>query len=203
MKSTFKYILGVAAVAALSSPAFAEAVKTEGAVTSVTKQTSAVAPDGSVVYESQTTVTRAPVKPGQVTFYYYNPEVEEIVTGSDLTDDIIALWDTNNNNVIDNHEFYTNAMVVYEPVEYTSRTFKDVDGHMKVTREEYTLRLQQLPSYRNLNKDENEGLTLYEFTGVGFQDADNNNDNQISYDELKNAFYAKEGLVPKPLKENH
>ena len=46
-------------------------------------------------------------------------------------------------------------------------------------------------------------MTLYEFTGVGFQDADNNNDNQISYDELKNAFYAKEGLVPKPLKENH
>ncbi|HEU4838729.1 MAG TPA: hypothetical protein VFS88_04885 [Micavibrio sp.] len=203
MKSSFKYILSVAAVAALSSPAFAEVVKTEGAVTSVTKQTSAVAPDGSVVYESQTTVTRAPVKPGQVTFYYYNPELEEIVTGSDLTDDIIALWDTNNNNVIDNHEFYTNAMVVYEPVEYTSRTFKDVDGHLKVTREEYTLRLQQLPSYRNLNKDANEGLTLYEFTGVGFQDADNNNDNQISYDELKNAFYAKEGLAPKPLKENH
>jgi hypothetical protein len=203
MKSTFKYILGVAAVAVLSSPAFAEAVKTEGAVTSVTKQTSAVAADGSVVYESQTTVTRAPVKPGHVTFYYYDPKAAEIVTGSDLTDDIIALWDINNNNVIDNHEFYTNAMVVYEPVEYTSRTFKDIDGHLKVTKEEYTLRLQQLPAYRDMNKDKDEGLTLYEFTGVGFQDADNNNDNQISYDELKNAFYAKEGLAPTPLKENH
>ena len=194
--------MGVAAVAALSSPAMAEAVKAQGSVTSVTKQTSEVSPDGSVTYESETTITRAPVKPGFVTFYYYDPKVGEIVTGSELTDDIISLWDVNRNKVIDNHEFYTNAMVVYEPIEYTSRTFHDVDGRMKLTKEEYTLRLQQLPSYRNLNKDGNEGLTLYEFTGVGFQDADNDNDNQVSYDELKAAFYAKEGLAPKPLKEN-
>lgn len=197
MNTSFKSFLGVAAVAlVLGAPAMAETVK------SVTTKSSAVAPDGSVAYESQTTVTRAPVKPGSVTFYYYDPQVGAIVSGNELTDQIIDLWDTNKNKVIDNHEFYTNAMVVYEPIEYNKRTYQDVDGTVKLTKEEYTLRLQQLPSYRNLNKDGKEGLTLYEFTGVGFQDADLNNDNQISYDELKTAFYAKEGLIPKPLKLN-
>lgn len=196
MKS-YKFILGVAAIALISSPVMAEQV-----VEAVTEKTSEVSPDGSVTYQSTTTITRAPVKPGEVTFYYYDPAVGEIVAGNELTEEIIALWDKNNNRVIDNHEFYTNAMVVYEPIEYTSRTFKDIDGKKKLTKEEYTLRLEQLPSYRNLNKDGSEGLTLYEFTGVGFQDADNDNDNQVTYEELREAFFAKEGLAPKPLKMN-
>lgn len=184
-------ILGVA----FAAPAMAQ-------VQSVTEKTSTVSPDGNVVYQSKTVVTRAPVKPGVVTFYYYDPKLGEIITGSDLTNEMISLWDKNSNNVIDNHEFYSNALIVYEPIEYSSRSYKDIDGRMKLTKEEYTLRLQQLPSYRNLNKDGDEGLTLYEFTGVGFQDADHDNDNQVSYDELKEAFYAKEGLAPKPEKIN-
>ena len=224
MKSNIKLFMGVAAVAMmLAMPAMAETVK------AVTKKTSTVQPDGSVEYNSHTvvtdgntvvtpapviagdatttttrttTITRAPVKPGSVTFYYYEPKLGAIVSGQDLTDDIINLWDTNNNHVIDNHEFYTNAMVVYEPMEYSKRTYQDVDGQMKLTQEEYTVRLQQLPAYRHLNKDGKEGLTLFEFTGVGFQDADNDNNNQVSYDELKAAFYAKEGVAPKPLKMN-
>ncbi|MFA5592385.1 MAG: hypothetical protein WC989_03630 [Micavibrio sp.] len=221
MKSSFKLIMGVAALALLSAPAVAE-------TKAVSKKTSVVNMDGSVDYESstvvtgdtpaglpvvattgassttvsKTTVTRAPVKPGAVTFYYYDPEVGEIVAGNDLTDDIISLWDLDNNHVIDNHEFYSNAMVVYEPLEYSKRTYQDIDGKMKLTKEEYTLRLQQLPHYRNLNKDGKDGLTLYEFTGVGFQEADYNNDNQVSFEELKEAFYAKEGVIPKPLKMN-
>ena len=219
-----KLLMGIGALAlVISVPAMAETAK------AVTKKASTVNPDGSVEYQSHTvvtpgdgavivqtpavgdttttttrttTITRAPVKPGAVTFYYYNPKVGAIVSGNDLTDDIISLWDTDRNRVIDNHEFYTNAMVVYEPTEYSKRTYQDVDGTMKLTQEEYTIRLQQLPAYRNLNKDGKEGLTLYEFTGVGFQDADNNNNNQVSFDELKNAFYAKEGLAPKPLKMN-
>lgn len=193
----YKFILGVAALALVST-----SVMAQEKVETLTKKTSEVAADGSVTYESKTVITRAPVKPGSVTFYYYDPAVGEIVAGSDLTDGIIGLWDKNNNRVIDNHEFYTNAMVVYEPMEYSKRTYQDIDGKLKLTKEEYTLRLQQLPSYRNLNKDGAEGLTLYEFTGVGFQDADNDNDNQVSYDELRAAFYAKEGLAPKPLKIN-
>lgn len=190
------FFLGVATLSLLTLPALAQTVQT------VTEKSSTVSPDGSVTYQSETTITRAPVKPGVVTFYYYDPKYGEIVTGSDLTNDIIALWDTNNNNVIDNREFYTNALVVYEPMEYTSRTYQDINGKMKLTKEEYTVRLQQLPAYRNLNKDGSEGLTLYEFTGVGFQDADINNDNQVDYDELKAAFFAKEGLAPQPLKQN-
>lgn len=203
MISKSKIILGVCALALMSAPVMAEdVVVTSGEVTTHTTKTSEVAPDGSVTYQSETTVTRAPVKPGFVTFYYYNPTAQEIVTGSDLTDDMIALWDKDNNKSIDNHEFYSDALIVYEPIEYSKRTYQDIDGSMKLTQEEYTIRLQQLPSYRNLNKNEGEGLTLFEFTGVGFQDADHDNNNQVSYDELREAFYAKEGLIPKPLKEN-
>ena len=158
--------------------------------------------DGTT-YERHTTVTRAPIKPGAVTFYYFDPEVNGIVAGNELTDEIILLWDTNSNHVIDNHEFYNNAMVVYEPVEYTKRTFQDIDGQTKLTKEEYSVRMKTLPAWRHLNKDGSEGLDLYEFTGVGFQDADHDNNNQVSYDELRTAFFAKEGLIRKPLKINN
>lgn len=192
-----KIILGVAALALMSAPVLAQ-----DSVETVTERSSAVSADGSVAYQSTTTVTRTPVKPGGVTFYYYDPKLQSIVAGHELTDDIIGLWDKDNNRVIDNHEFYSNALVVYEPVEYSKRTYQDVDGTMRLTQEEYTLRLQQLPAYRNLNKDGAEGLTLYEFTGVGFQDADHDNNNQVTYDELRGAFFVKEGLAPKPLKMN-
>lgn len=184
------------ALLATTVPAAAQAVKT------YSSETTGAYADGTT-YERHTTVTRAPIKPGSVTFYYFDPKVGAIVSGNELTDEIISLWDTNNNRVIDNREFYTNALVVYEPIEYTKRTFQDIDGKSKLTKEEYTLRLQQLPSYRHLNKDGSEGLTLFEFLGVGFQDADLNNDNQVSYEELRTAFFAKEGLIRKPLKLNN
>ena len=210
MKSTYKFILSVAAVALMASPALATSE-------TVTTKSSTVNPDGSVSYESHSVVTGTPdsvnVKTTAVTttpvhpfytFYYYSPTAKTIVSGADLNNDIISLWDTNNNNVIDNHEFYNGALIVYEPTEYTKRTYMDIDadGIPELTKEEYTVRLTQMPEYTRLNTDKKDGLTLYEFTGVGFQDADNDNDNQVSFDELTAAFYAKEGLAAKPLKEN-
>ena len=198
MKLFTKFVVGVAACAVLAGPAMADTIKTTTTVT----QAEGTYPDGTH-YERHTVIERAPIKPGHVTFYYYDPEVKAIVAGSELTNEMIDLWDTNDNHVIDNHEFYNNALVVYEPIEYTKRTFQDIDGVTTLTKEEYTLRLQQLPAYRHLNKDGSEGLNLWEFTGIGFQDADHDNNNQVSYDELRNAFFAKEGLINKPLKMNN
>ena len=216
MASKTKLFMGVCALAvSLAFPAMAEVTQ------SVTQKTSTVNPDGSVSYESHTVTTKDPsttvvavpgatavVVPGTVvtpvTFYYYSPVKSRIISSNDLTDDVIDIWDTNHNHVIDNHEYYTNQMVVYEPIEYTKRTYQDIDmdGIPELTKEEYTLRLQQVPSYTGLNTDKKDGLTLYEFTGAGFQDADTDNDNQVSYDELKDAFYHQAGLAPKPEKIN-
>lgn len=198
-----KAIFGVAACALLASPAMAAGNKKDtNTVTTITSESSGTYADGTT-YQRDTVFMRAPIKPGVVTFYYYDPKVGAIVTGNELTNEMISLWDKDNNRVIDNHEFYTNALIAYEPIEYTKRTFQDVDGQKKLTQEEYTFRLQQLPAYRNLNKDGNEGLNLWEFLGVGFQDADHNNNNQVGYDELRTAFFAKEGLIRKPLKMNN
>lgn len=213
MSSKAKLFMGVCAlVVSMGLPAMAEVTQ------SVTQKSSTVNPDGSVSYESHTVTTKDPVVAGTttvavvpaattvmpVTFYYYSPVKARIVAANDLTNDVIDIWDKNNNKVIDNHEFYTNQMVVYEPVEYSKRTYQDIDmdGIPELTKEEYTLRLQQVPTYSKLNTDKKDGLTLYEFTGVGFQDADNDNDNQVGYDELKEAFYHQEGLAPKPEKTN-
>ena len=208
MTSKAKLFMGVCAlVVSLGLPAMAEVTQ------SVTQKSSTVNPDGSVSYESHTVTTKDPattvaVVPAAavpvVTFYYYSPVKSRILAANDLTDDVIDIWDSNNNNVIDNHEYYTNQMVVYEPVEYSKRTYQDIDmdGIPELTKEEYTLRLQQVPHYAGLNTDKKEGLALYEFTGAGFQDADTDNDNQVSYDELKAAFYHQAGLAPKPEKIN-
>jgi hypothetical protein len=212
MSAKTKLFMGVCAlVVSLGLPAMAEVTQ------SVTQKSSTVNPDGSVSYESHTVTTKDPAVVGTTTvavvpagvvpvatFYYYSPVKSRIIAANDLTNDVIDIWDSNNNKVIDNHEFYTNQMVVYEPVEYSKRTYQDIDmdGIPELTKEEYTLRLQQVPTYAKLNKDSKEGLTLYEFTGVGFQDADNDNDNQVSYDELKEAFYHQAGLAPKPEKTN-
>jgi hypothetical protein len=208
MSTKAKLFMGVCAlVLSMGLPAMAEVTQ------SVTQKSSTVNPDGSVSYESHTVTTKDPsttvaVVPATsvvpVTFYYYSPVKSRIVAANDLTNDVIDIWDTNSNKVIDNHEFYTNQMVVYEPIEYSKRTYQDIDmdGIPELTKEEYTLRLQQVPTYSKLNQDKKDGLTLYEFTGVGFQDADNDNDNQVGYDELKAAFYHQEGLAMKPEKTN-
>lgn len=212
MTSKAKLILGSALLAlVVSVPAMAESTK------AYTQKSSTVGPDGSVSYQSHTVVTKGNVtRPapeavvaatGQplVTFYYWNPELKRIVSASDLNNDIIALWDADKNRVIDNHEFYTNALVAYEPIEYSRRTFQDIDadGMPELTQQEYTLRLQQIPGYSAMDRDGKEGLTIREFTGVGFQDADHNNNNQVSFDELRRAFYTQEGLMPKQLKLNN
>lgn len=209
MTSKTRFFFGVCALSlSLAVPALAEVTQ------SVTSKSSTVNPDGSVSYQSHTVTTKDPattvaVVPATtvmpvVTFYYYSPSKSRILAANDLTDDVISIWDANNNRVIDNHEFYTNQMVVYEPIEYSKRTYQDIDmdGVPELTKEEYTLRLQQVPSYAGLNTDKKEGLTLFEFTGAGFQDADTDNDNQVSYDELKEAFYHQAGLAPKPEKIN-
>ena len=175
----------------------------------VTNKVNTVHPDGSVTYQSQTVVKKGgdvidPAVMPVVTFYYYEPQIKSIVSGYDLTPDVIELWDTDHNGVIDNHEFYTNAMIMYEPMEYSKRTYQDInaDGIPDLTKEEYTVRLQQLPLYATVNTDGKDGLTLYEFTGVGFQDADIDNDNQVTIDEIRAAFYHQKGLAPKPEKIN-
>ncbi len=208
----------LAAAAVLTIVAAIPAMAAE--VQAVTTKTSTVNPDGSVSYESHTVEKKVPagtvaVVPATtvavtsatpvVTFYYYDPKISRIISAGDLNNNVIAIWDENNNNVIDNHEFYNNKLVVYEPMEYTKRTYMDIDGNgvPELTKEEYTMRLEQLPMYAQLNKDNKEGLTLFEFTGVGFQDADINNDNQVDYDELRKAFYAHIGVAPKPEKINN
>lgn len=200
-----KILLTFSALAIFAAvPAFADVTS------SVTTKTNTLNTDGSVSFESHTVVNKdstvtagADAKPF-VTFYYYNPANKKIMSGYDLTDDIIFLWDADSNKVIDNHEFYTDALVMYEPMEYSKRTYQDInaDGVAELTREEYTMRLQKLPAYSQINANKKDGLTLYEFTGVGFQDADINNDNQVSVDELKEAFYHQKGLAPMPEKTN-
>lgn len=216
-----KWILSVSAAVLLAAPAMA-------ATESVTQKSSTVNPDGSVSYESHTVVKEKPAVPATsttttvvttdavpavpvgtttttvvthpVTFYYYDTAHHNIVANAELTEQIFKIWDTDNNNVIDNHEYYNNAMVMYEPVEYSKRTYQDIDldGLPELTKEEYTIRLQKLPGYATINTDKKEGVSVYEFTGFGFQAADLDDNNTVSYDELKKAFYGQSKLASEP-----
>jgi hypothetical protein len=193
---------------------------------SVTSKTSTGNPDGSVSYESQTVVTKdanAPVvttvaptttttvvtteAPGTVvvghnalvpvTFYYYEPTTSKILSAPDLSESIFDLWDGDHNDVIDMNEFYRNQMVMYEPVEYSKRTYQDIDadGDLELTQDEYSVRVQKLPLYSSLNKDNKAGISLYEFIGTGFQSADKDDNNNLSYKELYDAFYGQKNLT--------
>lgn len=59
----------------------------------------------TVVKNSDGSVIPAQRKEGMVTFYYYDPERRYIRAASDLTIDIMSMWDLDGNNVIDNREF--------------------------------------------------------------------------------------------------
>ncbi len=198
MKLFPQNLIATLMLSALAVPAMAASTGS-----SSTSASTVVDGQGRVVQEKYTTVTRTPIKPGEATFYYYDPKTKTIVTGHDLTDDMISLWDKDRNRVIDNHEFYNNALIVYDTIQSESVAFKDVNGKVTMTQEQYTIRLQQTQAYKHLNRDDKTGLTLWEFTGVGFQDADQNNNNIVSYDELRQAFFAKEGLIEKPRKMNN
>lgn len=188
------YLLTVAAVLTLTSPiALAQNA-------SVTTTTTTVAPtvEGGVVYESHS-VTSAPgvVVQRPVTFYYYDTAPGQIVAATTMSKDIFNIWDKDRNGYISPQEYYENAMVIYEPIETKTTVFSDIDadGRLELTQEEYTLRLQQLPGYAQLNTDAKTGISVHEFVGAGFQETDDNDDNQVSYDELVEQFYNQPRLA--------
>jgi hypothetical protein len=166
-------------------------------VSSGTTTTTVVTTDAPAVPVGTTTTT---VVTRPVTFYYYDTSHHNIVANAELTEPVFKIWDTDGNDSIDNHEYYNNAMVMYEPVEYNKRTYQDIDmdGLPELTKEEYTIRLQKLPGYPTLNTDKKDGISVYEFTGFGFQAADLDDNNQVSYDELRKAFYGQARLASEP-----
>ncbi len=142
MISKTNLLMGACALLAVVSVSVAEAETTQ----TVTEKSSTVNPDGSVSYQTHSVTKKDPNAPAVavlhgttavvvpatavapvVTFYYYSPKTKRIVASGDLTNDVIDIWDANSNHVIDNHEYYTNQMVVYEPVEYSKRTYQDID----------------------------------------------------------------------------
>jgi len=168
------------------------------AVTTQTTTTVAPAVDGAVVYESKTvTAPSMPEGVRPVVFYYYDAKAGEIIAADTVTEDIFKLWDVDGNGYISPQEYYHNAMVVYEPVETRTQVFADVDadGRMELTREEYTLRLQQIPHYAAINTDGKAGISAHEFLGTGFQPADRNDDNKVSLSEFTEAFYGQPRLA--------
>lgn len=78
-----------------------------------------------VVNKDSTVTAGADAKP-LVTFYYYNPANKKIMSGYDLTDDIIFLWRTATRLLITMNS--TRMLVMYEPMEY-SKTH--VSGHQR------------------------------------------------------------------------
>lgn len=201
--NTKTYILASVAlvtgmVAAL--PAFAQSavVKTQ----TVTEVEPTV--DGGTIYEKKTVV--APVATDgkrPVIFYYYDAKAGEIVAASDMSKEIFQIWDKDRNGYVSPQEFYENAMIIYEPTETSTTVFSDVNGRLKVTQEEYTLRLQRIPAYGEINKDNKAGISAYEFLGTGFQEADDNDDNQISYGEFTEAFYGQPRMASEQERYNN
>lgn len=189
-----KYLLaGVAVLAGFSA---APAIAQTGVVTQTTTTVAPVA--NGTVYESKTVTKRAaPEGVRPVVFYYYDGGAGEIIAADTVTDEIFKLWDVDGNGHISPQEFYRNAMVIYEPVETRTQVFADVDGNgrLELTQEEYTLRLAQVPHYADMNKDGKPGISAHEFLGTGFQDADRNDDNQVSIGEFTNAFYGQPKLA--------
>lgn len=200
--NTKAYFLAGAALimSATALPAMAE----QAVVT--TKTTTAVAPtlDGGTIYESKTVT--APVATGKerpVVFYYYDAKAGEIVAASTMNEEIFKIWDKDGNGHISPQEYYNNEMVVYEPIETRTTVFSDVNGRLKLTQEEYTLRLQQVPGYGTMNTDKKAGITVQEFVGAGFQETDDNDDNQVSYGELVEAFYGQPRLASEQERYNN
>lgn len=189
------YLLaGVAVLAGFATlPATAQTGVTTNTTTTVVPTV-----EGGTVYESKT-VTKSTAPEGQrpVVFYYYDAKAGEIIAADTVTEDIFKLWDVDGNGHISPQEFYRNAMVIYEPVETRTQVFADVDGNgrLELTKEEYTLRLAQVPHYADINKDGKPGISAHEFLGTGFQDADRNDDNQVSYSEFTDAFYGQPKLA--------
>lgn len=200
-----KLMIGVAALSVMAAGTATAQTQSQ----TVTETTNMLNKDGSVSYESHSVTHKGPAVPGEarpslervpVTFYYYDPQNDTILAADDLTEEIFMLWDQDSNRVLNVSEFADKQMVVYEPVEYSRRTYQDIDndGRLELTREEYTFRLQQLPYYQGMKVSGDVGLTASEFTGVGFQQADVDKDGYVSYDELYKAFYGQERFSTNP-----
>lgn len=199
MHTKYFLLAGAAMImGAVSTPTFAQDAAVSTTTTVVTPTV-----DGGTLYESKTVTAPVAGERRPMVFYYYDAKAGEIVAASTMSEEIFKIWDKDGNGYISPQEYYSNEMVVYEPVETRTQVFSDVNGRLKLTKEEYTLRLQRIPGYAEMDTDGKAGISVHEFVGAGFQETDDNDDNQVSYGELVEAFYGQPRLASEQERYNN
>lgn len=142
---------------------------------------------------TETTSREKPVIPTGtqvVNFNEFDINRDGILSADEVGEMLFKLYDTDGNQVIDNHEYERKAVLTVTPVEKMTVTKYDFNNDGIADQANYTyqtfLKDTQLARFDG-NRD---GLTPHEFTGMEFLVIDANNDKAVELKEWKGSYIA-------------
>lgn len=197
----------ISLVALYSSTAMAQAVQTKSTVVTheTTTRTGPVvttSPRGQVIVAPA--VVAAPVVgqvvvapgvavvPGVRTYRFLDFDLNNdlILSTTEVGEKLFKLYDTNDNNVIDNVEYDHRVALTVQPIEQNVTVSYDLDGDGIADKVTTTSNLFFERSRLSLFDKNGDGLSAHEFTGRSFLEADINDDKSVDLSEWKGSYIA-------------
>jgi hypothetical protein len=164
-----------------TAPAFADtAVQKTVTVTTPAVSTSTVTTTNSV----STTGPRA------IGLLEFDMNSDKILSRDEVGHTLFKLYDTDDNNVIDNNEYERRLLVTVKPVEKSTTVSYDFDGDGIADKTQITDEVfmrETLLTRLDTNKD---GLSAHEFADRDFMAADVNKDHAIDLKEWQGSYNA-------------
>ncbi|MFH1158459.1 MAG: hypothetical protein V1721_06210 [Pseudomonadota bacterium] len=202
-----KYLLASTALLACmlqAAPSFGDTVVRETVTespgsTTVKKTVTETMPDSTTVHTTvtteqpgtTTTETRwRTTKPGEyaIDFMGFDLNNDGVMSRDEIGQMLFRLYDTDNNNVIDNNEYERRNVVTVMPMQKDTVVTYDFDGDGQPDETTYTYEtfMQDTMLARfDMNHD---GLSAHEFTDLNFLAADVNRDHAIDLKEWQGTY---------------
>lgn len=159
----------------------------------VTTTTTITSPVTTSTIVTETTSSEKPIIPTGtqvVNFNEFDINRDGILSADEVGEMLFKLYDTDGNQVIDNHEYERKAVLTVTPVEKMTVTKYDFNNDGIADQANYTyqtfLKDTQLSRFDG-NRD---GLTPHEFTDMEFLVIDANNDKAVELKEWKGSYIA-------------
>lgn len=207
MLNKTKYLLASTALLACmlqAAPSFSDTVVRETVTespgsTTVKKTVTETMPDSTSVHTTVTTeqpgttttetrwrTTEHGVR--EINFVDFDVNRDSVLSANEIGELLFKLYDTDNNNVIDNNEYERRSVVTVMPVQKDTVVSYDFDGDgmPDATKHTYETFLQDTQLAR-FDKN-NDGLSAHEFTGLDFLSADVNKDKAIDLKEWQGTY---------------
>ena len=138
-----------------------------------------------------TTVVKQVDLPDTKTFDFksFDTNNDQIITMTEVGDNLFFLFDLDSNKVIDNHEFETKSVLTVIPLEAKTYTFRDYDDDGKYEKGDFTYDVFAKQSgLAVFDEKRTGGIAPTDFVKASFLEMDKNDSKVIEPNEWRDAY---------------